>query len=209
MTAQKPESFELDGSRSWSMVGKRGFEYISQRPYSGGELMIGGGLFQSEGKGMDEVGIWQDSKISATISAYLAGIWPTALQQNGASPPWVLQTWTGCMGYTVDLLPYVGKLSHKLTGRKVKLSGWKPGKQPASATPPGEWISAGFNGDGMVTAWLSGVAVGLMVLGQDNFEYQDQCGRPGGSVPDWLPEEMLCSVARVRRSSVYELSRML
>ncbi|KAF7586504.1 hypothetical protein BBP40_008786 [Aspergillus hancockii] len=177
MTAQKPESFELDGSRSWSIVGKRGFEYVSQRPQPGGELMLGGGLFQSEGKGMDEVGIWQDDKISTTIRAYLAGIWPTVVLQNGASPPWILQAWTGCMGYTVDLLPYVGRLSHKLTGRRVKPSGGKTGKQPPGYTPPGEWISAGFGGDGMVTAWLSGVAVGLMVLGQENLEFQDECGR--------------------------------
>jgi hypothetical protein len=35
-------------------------------------------------------------------------------------------------------------------------------------TLPAEWISAGYNGEGMVNAWMCWVALGLMVLGRED-----------------------------------------
>lgn len=57
------------------------------------------------------------------------------------------------MGFTYDSLPLVGKLPSSLTGRNL------PPKSLGS-----EWMAAGFNGEGMVHAWRSGIAVAQMLL---------------------------------------------
>ncbi|PWY84785.1 DAO-domain-containing protein [Aspergillus heteromorphus CBS 117.55] len=207
MTAQTPGEGlpHLDGARSWSVIGRRGFDYITQRPGRpgeseeglGGELMVGGGVVQSPGQGIDEFGVWRDDRMSGPISAYLDGIMPVTFGRarwgQDAHGTRIKQAWTGCMGFTADLLPYVGRLEAGLTGRA--------GGQ--------EWISAGFNGEGMILAWLCGVAVGLMVLGRDG-QHQEGCaGIPAGKVEDWLPEEFICSKRRVDRSHVTELGLLM
>ncbi|KAF7594864.1 hypothetical protein BBP40_008194 [Aspergillus hancockii] len=218
--AEGPHS-ELDGSRSWSIVGKKGFDYITQRPCTpavpcspGGEVMLGGGHVQSDDKGRDEVGIWQDNSINPTISAYLSGIWPTVFRGERWSKEkvysHVLQIWTGCMGYTVDLLPYVGKAGYEFTGRKPPtLSPDNSTGGHLGDTPPQEWITAGFCGDGMVQARLSGVAVGLMVVGRENIHSEGRSGRPDGKVAEWFPKEMYLSRERIHKSSIYKLAKHL
>lgn len=216
MSAQEAEgpSSTLDGSLSWSFIDKKGFEYITQRPQEsagchspGGEIMLGGGLFQSEDKGLDEIGIWEDNGASPTISAYLSGLWSVALRDENTR---VLQLWTGCMGFTIDLLPFVGRLTSKFTGRDPPRSS-RRGKSSGQyrSDTPNEWITAGFGGDGMVSAWLSGTAVGLMVLGRDEIEHPARPGRPAGRVTDWLPKELRLSPERIRRANVYKLAQHL
>ncbi|CAG8929266.1 unnamed protein product [Penicillium salamii] len=175
----------FDGSRSWCIHHKRGFDYISQR--LGGELVVGGGVIQSPGRGIDEFGVWRDDGLCYSIRAYLGGLVETIFETQTK----VEQAWSGCMGFTPDLLPFVGRLEESLTGRKGG----------------GEWISAGFQGEGMVLAWLSGVAVGLMIAGDE--EYQDEAGVPGGRVKEWLPRELICSKERVDRLSVSDLGNLL
>ncbi|CAL5866140.1 uncharacterized protein PFLUO_LOCUS347 [Penicillium psychrofluorescens] len=207
MTAQEPGTLfpKLDGSRSWSLIHKRGFDYITQRPGAGGELMAGGGVVQSPEKGVDEFGIWRDDKSSYSIAAYLHGLLPTIFgahnwgADNGTR---VKMAWTGCMGFTPDLLPYVGILDPKITQRKAP-SPTKEGKQPA------EWISAGFQGEGMVLAWLSGIAVGLMLVGGENEVFEEAPGIPGGKISEWLPQEFVCSKRRVNGASVSDLAMLL
>ncbi|RJE27492.1 FAD dependent oxidoreductase [Aspergillus sclerotialis] len=210
MTAQNAGTQVPDtkGRRSWSVVGKRGFDYITQRPSPShelpGELLVGGGVVQSPGHGIDEFGIWREDGISYTVRSYLGGLMPTIF----GSENWgedtrgyrVQQTWTGCMGFTCDLLPYVGRLDQKLTGRKL------PRRSRRGA---GEWICAGFQGEGMVLAWLSGIAIGLMVNGVEDEEVEAQPGIPGGKVKDWLPSELRCSKERVERATVTELGLLL
>lgn len=223
MSAQRPGTAfpKLNGSRSWSLIGKRGFEYITQRPDSHDEednlanaLMAGGGVVQSEHRGLDEFGIWRDDQTSAPISAYLGGILPVAFGPENwgddRTPSRLIQLWTGCMGFTMDLLPYVGRLDGRLTGRPLPpSSSSSPETGAAAAPPPAEWISAGFNGEGMVSAWLSGVAVGLMVLGREADLPSNACGRPAGIVDTWFPEELQCSIGRVDRASIYDLARWI
>ncbi|PYH94671.1 nucleotide-binding domain-containing protein [Aspergillus ellipticus CBS 707.79] len=223
MTAQTPGDGlpYLDGSRSWSIMGRRGFDYITQRPGRpgdsedglGGELMVGGGVVQSPGQGIDEFGVWRDDQMSGPISAYLDGIMPVIFGRErwgqDSHGTRIKQAWTGCMGFTADLLPYVGKLEPGLTGRGVT---YRPGSATGveqDQVPPGEWISAGFNGEGMVLAWLCGVAVGLMALGLDDKKHDGCVGIPPGTVKDWLPEEFICSKRRVDRSDVTELGLLL
>ncbi|KAJ5899028.1 hypothetical protein N7495_003772 [Penicillium taxi] len=202
MTAQKPGSLfpSLDGKKSWCFNHKKGFDYISQRPGSG-MLMAGGGIVQSPEHGMDEFGIWTDDKSNYAIKAYLEGLLPTMFgPQNWGedSGTRVQNSWTGCMGFTPDLLPFVGPLDVSITGRKLP--------QPLTCQrQPCEWICAGFQGEGMVLAWLSGVATALMLLGEE-VDFQEMDAIPGGEVHDWLPEQLLCSKERVDRLNVSDLA---
>ncbi|KAJ5105931.1 hypothetical protein NUU61_003278 [Penicillium alfredii] len=208
MTAQEPGSLfpALDGTRSWSVIHQRGFDYISQRP-GAGELLVGGGMVQSPDKGMDEFGVWRDDQSCYSIRAYLDGLLPTIFgaQNWGADrgESRVRMAWTGCMGFTPDLLPFVGRLDPKLTGRRL------PPRSSGQAKQPAEWISAGFQGEGMVMAWLSGVAVGLMVIGDEDKVLEETAGIPAGKMSDWLPKEMVCSKRRVDGSSVSDLATLL
>lgn len=208
MTAQEPGTLfpKLGGARSWSFIHKRGFDYITQLPETG-ELMAGGGVVQSPEKGMDEFGIWRDDRSSYAICAYLNGLLPTIFgahnwgADKGAR---VKMAWTGCMGFTADLLPYVGILDHKITQRKPPTT-----CHSDDAKQPAEWISAGFQGEGMVLAWLSGVAVGLMLVGEKDEVFEEAPGIPSGRIKDWLPEELVCSRQRVDRSNVSDLATLL
>ena len=209
MTAQNPGTQVPDtkGRRSWSVIGKRGFDYITQRsgqPHdSPGELMVGGGVVQSPGHGIDEFGIWRDNEISYTVRSYLEGLMPTIFGPENWGEDTrgyrVKQAWTGCMGFTCDLLPYVGRLDPRLTGRKI----------PRKLRSGGEWICAGFQGEGMVLAWLSGVAVASMVNGLEDEEVEAKPGIPGGKLTDWFPKELYCSRERVDRATVTELGLLL
>lgn len=211
MSAQRPgASFpDFDGKRSWSFVHKSGFDYVTQRPGRkdsdaqglGAEIMMGGGLVQSPAQGVDEVGIWNDYETSFPIASYLSGILSVAFSPK----TWghdretrVKALWTGCMGFTADLLPLVGRLETSLTKRKQR-----------DGTASGEYIVAGFNGEGMVNVWLSGVALGLTVLGRDHIVSDGADGRPPGRVLDWFPDELKCTQARISRSSLSELATLI
>lgn len=208
MTAQEPGTLfpKLGGARSWSFIHRRGFDYISQRPGTG-ELMAGGGAVQSPEKGMDEFGIWRDDRSSYSIRAYLDGLLPTIFGAHNWGADMgtrVKMAWTGCMGFTPDLLPYVGVLDQKITKRKAPTV-----RSRKDAKQPGEWISAGFQGEGMVLAWLSGVAVGLMLVGEEDEIFEQAPGIPSGKIAEWLPEEFVCSTRRLDRSNVSDLATLL
>ncbi|KAJ5378615.1 hypothetical protein N7509_011734 [Penicillium cosmopolitanum] len=208
MTAQSPGTHfaKLAGSRSWCFHHKRGFDYISQRPGEG-ELMVGGGVIQSQDKGIDEFGIWRDDQISYPVLAYLNGLMPTIFGTNiwGVDEaPRAKQAWTGCMGFTPDLLPFVGKLEDGLTQRKLEFPSEKDDNKEAA-----EWISAGFQGEGMVMAWLSGVAVGMMIIGDEEGGFLECPGIPEGNVQDWLPREFVCSKQRVDKLSLTDMATLL
>ncbi|WYZ43749.1 hypothetical protein EsH8_VII_000185 [Colletotrichum jinshuiense] len=222
MSAQRPgKAFpHHNGDISWAFVGKSDYEYVTQRPGFpdmedgiGGEIMVGGGTAHADDGVMGEAGQWGDDRTNYGVAAYLGGILPIAFNQRcwgqDADGSRVKRVWTGCMGFTADALPLVGKLHPSLTKRPVPAKG-SGSLQPASGTPePAEWISAGFNGSGMVVAWLSGVATGLMVLGRENVESKGEAGRPKGIVADWFPKEFECTTSRVFQQSIYRLPKLL
>jgi glycine/D-amino acid oxidase-like deaminating enzyme len=205
MTAQRPGSAfpNLDGKRSWSFVHKSGFDYVTQRSGEkdaaagglGAEIMLGGGLVQSPAQGLDEFGI--------PIASYLSGILSVAFSPetwgDDDGKTRVKALWSGSMGFTADMLPLVGKLESSLTKRRPR----------TGSDLIGEYIVAGFNGEGMVSAWLSGVAVGLMVLGCDDVVSDGADDRPLGRVQDWFPDQYRCSQARLTRSSLSELPTLI
>jgi glycine/D-amino acid oxidase-like deaminating enzyme len=224
MTAQRPgKAFpRLGGSVSWSVIHKKAgqLEYITQRPGvpdvvngKGGEIMLGGALVQSGGRGLDEIGVSSDADMNFNVGAYLGGLLPmlfgSANWGADAGGGRVKNMWTGIMGFTVDAMPFVGRLESSITGREIPKRKSSKSERKSSSVEPAEWIAAGYNGEGMVNAWLCGVAVGLMVLGRDEVDLDTVPGMPGGKVADWLPDEYLISKKRLDRTSIYELASMI
>ncbi|KAI9763595.1 MAG: hypothetical protein M1840_000389 [Geoglossum simile] len=208
MSAQRPgKSFpKLNGTRSWSFIYRHGFDYITQRPGDGGEVMAGGGWAQSGDQGLCEIGVYSDDETNYLTGSHLSGIMPMAFGPKSWGEDGdggrVKSMWTGSIGLTADLLPFVGKLDVSLTGRKLP-SHCKATKKDLTA--PAEWICAGYSGEGMVNAWLCGTALAVMVLGREDVDAKEELGKPGGRLFDWFPREMLISPKRVRDASVSRL----
>ncbi|KAI4722615.1 nucleotide-binding domain-containing protein [Aureobasidium sp. EXF-10727] len=215
MSAQNPghHSYEgFNGDRSWSMIyGPDDFDYMTQRPSSNGigDIMLGGGTFRSKDNGLDQIGIWDDSRTDVFTSAHLAGILPVVFsrekqkrepQQQARS---LQQHWSGIISLTGDSLPFVGKLDARLT---AKTSG-KPSCKDSNDSA--EWISAGYNGEGMVFAWLCGTALGLMIMGSEQETIPASPGFPGGKLDEWFPKELILDAKRYDRVDVLDLADQL
>lgn len=146
-------------------------------PPSSGELMFGGGALLG-GRGeqalMDNIGVTDDSGADFEICAYLGGALERYFLNWGpeAAPPkdeegeegkWgkgrIKAMWTGIMALSADMKPWVGRIPTKISRRS------EPRAEKSRLAPPGEWIAAGYSGEGMVHAWLSGRALACMVLG--------------------------------------------
>jgi glycine/D-amino acid oxidase-like deaminating enzyme len=208
MSAQRPaKSFpKLNGARSWSLIYRHGFDYITQRPGSGGEVMVGGGWAQSGNQGLCEIGVCSDDATSYLTGSHLSGILPMAFGPKSWGEDGdggrMKSMWTGSIGLTTDLLPFVGKLDISLTGRKIPPHCKATQK---GLVAPAEWICAGYSGEGMVNAWLCGAALAVMVLGRENVDAKEEPGKPRGRLFDWFPREMVISPKRVRNASVNRL----
>lgn len=212
MTASRAGSgFEpvCHGDRSWSVIYGNGFDYVTQLPDgedgSTGELMLGGGLFRSKDEGLDQIGVWDDGKTDAFPLMHLRGSMATIFEPKWGVGGELKGAWTGIMGFTGDMLPFVGSLPAELdiTGlsRKTAAQG---GFERGSS---GQWLAAGFNGEGMVWAWLSGVAVAIMMLGLAEEDLEEAVGRPGGRLDEWYPmEEVKVDKARLKRADLTKLA---
>ncbi|OAA69851.1 FAD dependent oxidoreductase [Cordyceps fumosorosea ARSEF 2679] len=183
------------GNRSWVAVYQPGFDYVTQRPDGAdgtpGDVMVGGGFFRSKLNGTDLLGVWDDSVRDALPLAHVRGIMPTVFQPNWGSGcgggDRLKKDWTGIMGFTGDELPFVGALPQSITQRQNTY----PGAGVPGLEGSGEWIAAGFNGHGMVWAWLSGAAAGIMMAGQDGVDMPKVTGRPAGTLDSWFPRDVL------------------
>ena len=210
-SAQRPgtEFPDLSGSQSWSILYKVGYDYITQRPTvdgQPGEIILGGGFAQSEKQGLNMIGAYDDSKLDPLSVAHLGGIFPTIFTSNwgaDAQGGRMKKVWSGIVGLTADFMPLVGRLDHRLTGRKVK------SVSSNALDQPGEWACAGYNGDGMVWAWLCGTAVGLMIMGSENDDLPAAPGRPAGRLVDWFPKELYATYERVQQMDFADLADML
>ncbi|UKZ68327.1 uncharacterized protein TrAtP1_009366 [Trichoderma atroviride] len=100
------------------------------------------------------------------------------------------------------MLPFVGGFAFRI-GCIEEKSTRGALKRGAS----GQWLAAGFNGEGMVWAWLSGVAVAVMMLGLEEDDLEEAVGRPGGRLDEWYPvEEVEVDTARLRRADLTNLA---
>jgi glycine/D-amino acid oxidase-like deaminating enzyme len=209
MSAQKPgQNFAYaDGMHSWSVVYGEGFDYVTQRPPaagdSKGDLMIGGGFLRSLKQGIDQVGRYDDgSPLDPLTTTHIAGIFPAIFHPNWGVGAELKQTWSGIIGLTGDSLPLVGRLDTKLTGRDTR----QQKRTSSDKYHCGEWIAAGFSGEGMVWAWLSGAALGIMIAGSEDDELPKVPGRPGGKLAEWFPKELMVSHERIRSADVSNLA---
>jgi glycine/D-amino acid oxidase-like deaminating enzyme len=213
MSSQRPgkEFPDLNGQRSWSIIyGSRGFDYVTQRPTKDGvrgDILLGGGFGQSNKQGMDFIGVFDDSRLDALTVAHNLGIMPTIFESKWGmkSEGKPEKVWSGVVAMTADAHPLVGRLDERVTGRKVP----KPAKAGLDMVEPGEWIAAGFIGNGMVWAWLSGTAVGVMLVGCEHDDLPPKAGRPRGKLGDWLPEDLLPTYERVKKMDITDLAEIL
>lgn len=205
MSAQNPgDEYNykgFHGDRSWSMIhGPDDFDYMTQRP--SGDIMLGGGAFRSKNDGLDQIGIWDDSRTDVFTSAYLAGILPIVFSQekqksqSHTQSRYLQQHWSGIISLTGDLLPFVGKLDSGVYAKNAQGNA-------------AEWIAAGYNGEGMVFAWLCGTALGLMIMGSEQEDIPVSPGFPGGSLYDWFPKELRLDRKRYDRIDVLDLADQL
>ena len=208
MSAQNPGDqysyAHFNGDRSWSIIhGPDDFDYMTQRPGPNGtgDIMLGGGAFRSKNNGLDQIGIWDDSRRDVFTSAYLAGILPIIFSQEKPSRQdetnsrYLQQHWSGIISLTGDSLPFVGKLDSCVRE-----------DTPGDAS---EWIAAGYNGEGMVFAWLCGTALGLMIMGSEHEDIPASPGFPGGTLNEWFPKELLLDRKRFDRIDVLDLADQL
>ncbi|CRK17779.1 hypothetical protein BN1708_003057 [Verticillium longisporum] len=205
MSSQRPGDLfpNCQGQRSWGVIYGGAFDYVTQRPSSPdepqGDLMLGGGFSRSLKQGVDQVGLYDDgARIDALTVSHISGIFPAVFSPKWGEGASVENAWSGILGMTGDFLPFVGRLHSGLTGRKVaskKVRGLH-----------GEWIAAGFSGEGMVWAWLSGTALGIMVDGCEEEELAAAPGRPKGKTVEWLPRELMVSSARMRSADISNLA---
>lgn len=209
MSAQKPAQQFPDsaGLRSWSIIYGGAFDYATQRPSTPdgkpGDLMIGGGFMRSLKQGIDQVGLYDDgAALDGLTVAHITGIFPSIFSPKWGRDARVKQAWSGIIGLTGDNLPFVGLLDTSLTDRKVS-DEHEAGKDMGNS---GEWIAAGFSGEGMVWAWLAGCALGIMIAGREEDELPEAVWRPDGALKLWLPKEILVSSKRLRSADISQLA---
>ncbi|KAH9890198.1 FAD dependent oxidoreductase [Xylariomycetidae sp. FL2044] len=140
---------------TYSFIYDKGYEYMVQRPqgseFSGGEIIIGGGLVRAPDDGLEEYGNTDDTTLSDITAAYLRGCLPRYFGDRwGPDHPdgRVRAQWSGIMGYSPDGFPYVGAV---------------PGDE-------GLWMSCSFQGHGMVLCWMCARALVQMMEGRDGEE---------------------------------------
>jgi glycine/D-amino acid oxidase-like deaminating enzyme len=210
MSAQKPgKQFpDYNGSRSWSVVYGKAYDYVTQRPTINGvpgDVMLGGGFDRGRDQGMAAIGNWDDSSagVDALVINHIGNIFPTLFEPHWAEDQEggrIKKFWTGIVGATGDMLPFVGRLDPKLTQRQPRDTRTDP------RVPAGEWIAAGYCGDGMVWAWLSGTALGVMLVGGEKEKLPAVPGRPAGRVEDWFPHELMPTLKRVKKVDLADLA---
>ncbi|KAK1989893.1 FAD dependent oxidoreductase [Colletotrichum falcatum] len=228
------------GSRSWSVLyGGGKFDYVTQRP--NGDVMLGGGFERSAGEGVDMIGTWDDSGTDGLTIAHVSGVMKAVFGDRWSGD--VVRSWSGILGFTGDLAPFVGRVPDGLSGAKAAAAASSPqammkgvkwaakmqavavadnddgdddggvgdedvkekGEAGWKGAAAGEWVSAGYNGDGMVWAWLCGTALGVMVAGREDAVLDRADGFPGGRLAEWFPPELLVTEARVRKADLTNL----
>jgi glycine/D-amino acid oxidase-like deaminating enzyme len=148
-------------SNTYSFIYKEGYEYMIPRPHGSmfaGDIVIGGGLTKAAEEGLYEYGNTDDTSLNKDISAYLRETTTRYFGSNwgeDAKEGSVRKEWTGIMGYSPDGYPLVGKMPDE----------------------KGLFISASFQGHGMVLCFLCSRALTEMLLDRD-----------GPALDGWFPK---------------------
>lgn len=164
--------------------------------------MVGGGFFRSKDEGFDQVGVWDDSREDAFPLMHIRGCMGSIFEPRWGEGGGVVKSWTGILGVTGDFMPFVGRVPAKYAGK-----GFTSGSGGGGLAATGQWVAAGFCGEGMVWAWLAGTAVGIMIAGREEEELDKVVGRPGGKLDEWFPRELGLEGGRLRRADLKNLAR--
>ncbi|KAE9969601.1 hypothetical protein EG328_006782 [Venturia inaequalis] len=155
---------------TYSMMYPTGYEYMIPRPSHPdvpselvGDIVIGGGLGALENEGLSEFGTTDDSVLNGENSTYLHECVGRYFGPDWGKGDGVRMEWTGIMGITGDGLPFVGPVPDER----------------------GLWMSAGFNGHGMVMCLKSAEALTHMLFGDAPDEF------------DWFPESLRITEKRL------------
>ncbi|KAK4164592.1 FAD dependent oxidoreductase [Cladorrhinum sp. PSN259] len=184
VTAQRPGSkMPKEGlDTTYSFIYDGGYEYMVTRQKGvgaryEGDVIMGGGLVRGEKSegGMMEFGITDDSRLNEGVSEYLRD---TAVRYFGGEN-WgeddgggrVRQEWTGIMGFSPDGFPLVGEV---------------PGEK-------GLWVSASFQGHGMVLCWMCAKALVAMMDGEGDDDPNDS------RLDAWFPDSFRISEERLKK----------
>ncbi|KAK2030407.1 FAD dependent oxidoreductase [Colletotrichum zoysiae] len=176
ITAHRPGSkMPKEGlPTTYSFVYEGGYEYMIPKPHGtqfAGDIVIGGGLVRAPDQGLGEYGTTDDSQLNPVISTYLYGTTPRYFGDNwGEDDPdgRVRAEWTGIMGFSPDGFPFVGQV---------------PGEE-------GLWVSAGFQGHGMVLCWMCARALATMLDGTEEDKQQ---------LSSWFPGAFRVTSARLKQ----------
>lgn len=224
MTAQRPGTglpTDACGSRAHVFnYPAPGYDYLTQLPRregksEGGVLLFGGGFRQAGGFVVSEFGVADDSGYHLGIASHVQGALPEYFgrrnwgaesvdvprEEEEEDGPWgqgrVKAVWTGIISISADLRPWVGRVPSVISGRAAPQP--LPTKSDIAAArslaAPGEWVSTGYTGEGMVHAWLCAHALALMVLGVENEE----------GVHTWFPGEYCLTEKRWKKATIEQL----
>lgn len=188
----------LPTGRAWSLF-RNGLDYIVQMPRQG-EYMFGGGEGMESNRQVDQM---NDSlPPDHSVASYLNGALPNYFGYDkwGSERTDFLQpndtavfrgrtkrVWTGIEGGAWDSRPLVGKIPISATGRPRK-----------NGINGAEWISAAYDGEGMCYAWLSGQALGFMLLSEEK-------GYSGNhTLPSWFPISFELTEERLNKNTTNE-----
>ncbi|KAI1307060.1 FAD dependent oxidoreductase [Xylaria venustula] len=136
---------------TYSFFYQKGYDYMIPRPQGckfEGDIVIGGRLTSAVSEGLNEYGSTDDTAEDEDTMRDLGNTLPQYFGDNwGFDNPEgrVRKQWTGIMGYGADGLPFVGEM---------------PGEKDL-------WVSASFQGHGMVLCWMSARALVEMMEGRD------------------------------------------
>lgn len=118
-----------------------------------------------------------DTALSKCSVEHMTNVLPKFLNYTDTKEDPLVAHWSGIMGFTPDLSPYVSKLPVSVTGR----------------TGDEEYIAAGVSGYGMPYCWLVGEALAKMLMGQD--------------VGDELPAACLITEERLDSSNIAAIAK--
>lgn len=157
---------------SYSWIYAEGYEYMIQRPphsEGAGDIVIGGGYTKGSQGGLEEWGTTDDSQLDRDIQDYLESSTAQYFGRNwGDDDPQgrIKMRWSGIMGYSADALPLVGEMPLEKN----------------------LFISASFQGLGMVLAMFCGRALASMILGNEDKD----------RIRDWFPSSFQIAEARMK-----------
>ncbi|KAL1724370.1 FAD dependent oxidoreductase-domain-containing protein [Schizophyllum commune] len=193
---------------------------LTAYPPPRGELMLGGGFLHHtaalDGYGVlddGDLGCADDSGVDIGAAAYVSGALGAYFnKQSGIKDRVNVEVWTGIIGISADFMPWVGRVPPELTKRSTSKPSTTSDRETATKTvpaasddkalgthaslaPSGEWVAAGFSGEGMVHAWICARALARMILNEGT-------GNPAKSLPDDLPNPFLFTQERWKKTSM-------